>query len=75
MSLHDYIPSIHETMSKARNLGSSLITFPAFLDNDVMMPLLLIKYHAFILAGFAWNTLSVIDMLRDPVDPDASVLR
>ena len=40
-----------------------------------MMPLLLTKYHSFIFAGFAWNALSVIDMLRDPVDPDASVLR
>ena len=75
LCVKEFIYSVHVTMSKARDLGSSLITFPAFLDNDVMMPLLLTKYHSFIFAGFAWNALSVIDMLRDPVDPDASVLR
>ncbi len=75
LGVKEFIYSVHISMSKARDLGSSLVTFPAFLDNDVMMPLLLSKYHSFIFAGFAWNALSVIDMLRDPVDPDASVLR
>ena len=75
LCVKEFIFSMHLTMAKARDLGSSLATFPAFLDNDVMMPILLAKYHSFIFAGFAWNANSVLDMLGDTVDPDASVLR
>jgi hypothetical protein len=72
----EFIRNVQYTVAKSRDAGSSIVVFPALLDSDVMMPLLLTKYHSFIYSGFAWNGLSVLDMLGEsPSSPDASVLR
>lgn len=73
--VNEFIRNMHFATAKARDAGSSTLVFPAFLDNDVMMPLLLSKYHSFLFSGFAWNSHSVVDMLGDMHSPDASVLR
>jgi len=39
------------------------------------MPILLIKYHCFLHAGYSWNPVAVTDMLGEPADADANVLR
>lgn len=75
LCVNEFIRNMHLATSRAREIGSSVQVFPAFLDNDVMMPLLLSKYHSFLFAGFAWNSHSVEDMLGDINNPDASVLR
>ena len=71
----DFIQSVYITTHRARECGSSICTFPAFVDNDVTMPLLLIKYYCFVFSGFVWNHSSVVDMLGDPLDAEATILR
>lgn len=75
LCVNEFIRNMHFATAKANDAGSSTLVFPAFLDNDVMMPLLLSKYHSFLFSGFAWNSHSVVDMLGDIHSPDASVLR
>ena len=73
----EMIRMLHSNSSRARETGASMCVLPAFLDSDIMMPLLLIRYYCFLHSGFAWNHVVVTDMLGDASsgDADANVLR
>ena len=71
----EIIHMLYTSTMRAREIGSSICVLPAFVDSDCLMPLLLIKYHCFLHAGFAWNSVAVTDMLGEPADADANVLR
>ena len=71
----EMIHMIYSSTMRAREVGSSMNVLPAFTDSDCLMPILLIKYHCFLHAGFSWNPAAVADMLGEPADADANVLR
>jgi len=71
----EMIHMLYSSTMRAREMGSSLCVLPAFTDSDCLMPILLIKYHCFLHAGYSWNPTAVADMLGEPADADANVLR
>ena len=75
MCCKEMIRLLYSSTLRARELGNSMSVLPAFVDNDCLMPILLIKYQAFLHAGFAWNSVAVADMLSEPVNADANVLK
>jgi hypothetical protein len=75
LGIKDYIVNIYTQINRVKDIGHDICVFPTFQDNDIMMPLLLTKYHCMIYSGFVWNQSSVCDMLGDPYHAEGIILK